>query len=209
MRPHCLDTHSRPDSRSWMALLLSLPLTLLSGCGGGTDPLLDKLEPALKYVGTWSSGCEDSALTSSAEAGRKLKATYEYTFTRRESDKLRFKVVHKIYSAASDCGGNPLATHVNDSPDNTYSIDGKTTVDGWPADKLTVDMAALGGPFAADGPLERDGIRYPGDFFISSVDGHKDVAAFSLREIRFGTGEAQAGHYPGSLESRHSLRKSP
>lgn len=181
-------------------------LLLLSGCGGSSDPL-SYIDPATKYVGTWTSDCEDSRLVSDTRPDDQLKEVYEITFNRRHSDLLRFKTVYKVYRN-SDCTGSPMATHTNDSDNNTYLIEGHTTVKGVPVDKIIVNMAALGGPSSASGPVVRDGIRYPGDYFISSVVNQKDVVSVSAVGMRFGIGEVDGEGYPREVESDASLRRS-
>jgi hypothetical protein len=200
------NNRKHPQPRA-LATCTTALLLCLSGCGGSSDPL-SYIDPASKYVGTWTSDCEETRLVSDSHPDDRLHAVYEITFHRRHSDTLRFKTVYKVYRN-SGCTGSSLATHTNDSDDNTYLIEGHTTVKGVPVDKIVVNMAALGGPSSASGPVVRDGIRYPGDYFISSVHNQKDVVSVSATGMRFGTGDAVDGDgYPHELESDSSLHRS-
>ena len=166
----------------------------LAACGGGD------IGPSDKYVGQWVSGCRAAGLYSAANPEEELKAVHQLGFSRRHDDSLRFVMVQKIYPAAG-CSGLPLAIHVNDSPRNAYEIHGSKRIGGTEVDLVTVDMGPLGGEPGAEGVIVRDGIRYPGDFFISQVDNEKDVVAIDDRELRFGTGEAVDDQgYPLALE---------
>lgn len=174
---------------------------LVSACGGADD-LSDK------YEGTWVSGCDASGLYSSSNPQDELKAVYRYTFVRTHGDTLKFLVVQDVFPS-SGCSGAPLATHVNASSRNTYVIDGTKVLNGVEVDKITINMGALGGASSTAGPFVRNGISYPGDFFVSRVDNEKDVVAIHGRGMRFGTGERiDEQGYPTVLEATRSLTKS-
>ena len=173
----------------------------LAACGGA------ELGPSDKYVGLWVSGCNAAGLYSAAYPEEELKAVHQLSFSRRHDDSLRFVMVQKIYPAAG-CSGLPLAIHVNESSRNTYEIHGSKRIGGTEVDLVTITMGALGGEPGTEGVIVRDGIRYPGDFFISRVDNEKDVVAIDDRELRFGTGEAvDAEGYPVALEPSPGMTK--
>lgn len=185
--------------KTWGGACAALALGLLGACGGG----IDDPDP---YVGAWLSDCEASGLHRADRPNEELKAVYRYTFTKEHDDTLRFRVVQDLYPA-SGCTGEPLATHSNRSEANTYVFQGTKRIDGKEVDKVKVTMGPLGGPQAAD-TLVIDGIRYPGDFFISSVDGEKDVLSRDGLELRFGTGDdVDEEGYPNALANDRVLHK--
>ena len=173
---------------------------LLAGCGGSDSPAA---EPADRYAGTWVSDCGDAHLATTAHPDQGLQAVYRLELVKVNADTLRFTVRQEVYPAASGCTGTPLASHTNAADGNTYLIGGQATVDGVAVDRLTVNMAALGGEAPASG-----GIAYPADFFLSSVDNDKDIVSVTATGMRFGTGTAvDADGYPVALEAGVSLRK--
>jgi hypothetical protein len=186
-------------NKKWGGACAALALSLLSACGGSSD----EADP---YVGTWVSSCEASGLHLDDRPNEELKAVYRITFTKQRADKVQFRIVQSLYPAAG-CTGRPLATHDNHAGSNAYVFEGSKLIDGKEVDKVSVTMGALGGPQAAD-TLVIDGIRYPGDFFISSVEGEKDVLSLTGTELRFGTGEAVDDEgYPNALATTRILRK--
>ena len=192
--------NNRSNRYSWRAALaVAVATSGLAACGG-VDDLAPG--PADKYAGTWVSACESADdLNTVDQPDRPLKATYQLTLARVDSHKLRFAVDYQVYPS-SGCSGHPLAVHTNRSDDNTYVIDGDQAIAGSDADKITVNMAALGGPTNGGAPVVVNGIRYPADFFISSVHDNKDLIARSGSGLRFGSGEAvDAGDYPVALDA--------
>lgn len=197
---------SRSNRYSWRgALAVVVATSGLAACGG-VDDLAPG--PSDKYVGTWVSGCEPADdLSAADQPDQPLKATYQLTLSREDSHTLRFAVDYTVYPAAG-CSGHPLAVHTNRSDDNTYVIDGDQTVAGTEADQITVNMAALGGPTNGGAPVVVNGIRYPADFFISSVHDNKDLIARAGSGLRFGTGEAvDASDYPVTLDAAARLSR--
>ena len=185
-------------SKTWGGSCAALAISLLCACGGS-----DNADP---YVGTWVSACDLSGLHPANRPDEELKAAYRITLTKQRADTLHFRIVQNLYPAAG-CTGRPLATHDNRAEVNTYVFEGSKLIDGREVDKVRVTMGALGGLQAAD-TLVIDGIRYPGDFFISSVADEKDVLSLTGTELRFGTGEAVDDEgYPNALATTRILRK--
>lgn len=177
-------------------------LAFVAACGDGDDP-----PPAVaKYVGTWVSSCDGSGLVADARPDQELKAVDRIDVTWAGGDRLAFRTVRRIYAAA-DCTGTPVATHDNHGTGNRYTLRGSERIGGAAVDKVDVDMDALGGP-QASGTQVVGGVRYPGDFFIASVAGAKDVFALGADGLRFGTGyEVDADGYPVALDADRVLRK--
>lgn len=198
---------NRSNRYSWRgALAVVVAASGLAACGG-VDDLAPG--PSDKYVGTWASGCESADDLSTVDRpDEPLKATYQLKLARVDSHTLRFEVDYDVYPA-SGCSGRPLAVHTNRSDDNTYVIDDdRATAGGTRADRISVDMAALGGPTNGGEPVVVNGIRYPADFFISSVHDNKDLLALAGNGLRFGRGDAvDADGYPVTLDAAARLSR--
>lgn len=174
---------------------------LVSGCGG--DDWIPG--PADKYQGSWVSNCVDAGLYAADRPDQQLKATYRLELDKTAPDALRFTMTLKVYPA-SGCGGNPLATHTNNAPENRYDLGGIHFVHGTAGDHVTITMGALNPSAAANGqPIVQNGVRYPADFFISRVVDNKDILAIDGDGLRFGTGAINSDGYPSQLESKPSL----
>ena len=173
---------------------------LLAACGGGDTP-------ADKYAGTWESACEEADLYAVDQPGQPLKSIYRLTLTEADSDTLHFAVNYRIYPA-SGCIGKPLATHANHAEKNTYRFDGTQRINGTEADRITVNMAALGTLANGGQPVVVDGIRYPADFFIASVNDQKDLIVLEGSKLLFGAGTAvDANGYPAALDTAPRLTR--
>lgn len=165
--------------------------------------------PAEKYAGTWVSACEATDLYAVDQPNQPLKSTYQLKLTRTDDQTLRFAAEYRVYPAAG-CNGAPLATHSNNSADNTYVLDGTQRIEGSEADRITVNMAALGTAANAGEPVVVDGIRYAADFFIGSVRDNKDLIVLDGGGLRFGAGDVvDADGYPTALDPAPRLMRRP
>lgn len=178
-------------------------LAFTAGCSDKGDAP----SPAVaKYLGTWVSSCDGSGLVADAHPDQELKAVDRIDIGWAGGDRLAFRTQRRLY-AASDCSGTPLATLDNHDAGNRYTLRGSEQIDGVAVDKVDVDMGALGGPEAGDTQVV-GGIRYPGDFFVASVAGAKDLFALGADGLRFGTGVGvDADGYPVALDADRILRK--
>lgn len=180
----------------------ALSLAFVAACGEGDAPPLT----VAKYVGTWVSSCDGSGLVADARPDQELKAVDRIDVDWAGDNRLEFRTVRRLYAAA-DCTGTPVATLDNHGAGNRYTLHGSAQVDGVTVDRVDVDMDALGGP-EAGGTQVIGGVRYPGDFFVASVAGAKDVFALGADGLRFGTGDAvDADGYPVALDADRILRK--
>jgi hypothetical protein len=187
--------------RQWAGIAALVATTsLLAACSADEGP-------ADKYTGTWMSACEDADLYAVDQPGQPLKSTYRLTLTKTADHGLRFAVAYQVYPA-SGCTGMPLAVHTNSAAENTYVFDDTQRVNGIDAGRITVNMAALGTASNGGQPVLVDGIRYPADFFISSVHDNKDLIVLDSRGLRFGAGDAvDADGYPTTLDTAPRLTR--
>ncbi len=184
-----------------IALATMAGAAFLVACGGSDDTP----GPADQYVGTWVSSCEATQLVAADDPDQALKATYQLTLRRVDQRTLRFALDYRVYPATG-CQGTPLARHLNEAEGNTWRIDGAQAVGGTQAERITVEMAALGGPTNDGEPVVVNGVRYPADFFIASVHANKDLVAVTEAGLRFGTGQAlDAEGYPAALDAEPRL----
>jgi len=187
--------------RQWAGIATLVATTsLLAACSADDSP-------ADKYAGSWMSACEDADLYAVDQPGQPLKSTYRLTLAKTDDHRLHFAMVYQVHPA-SGCTGRPLATHTNAATENTYVFDGTQRVDGVDADRITVNMAALGTLSNGGQPVVVDGIRYPADFFISSVHDNKDLIVLDGSGLRFGAGDAvDADGYPTTLDTASRLTR--
>jgi hypothetical protein len=190
---------SLPRIRPACAVVL---LAVVAACGDGEDPPTS----VGKYVGQWASSCDDSGLVADAHPERELKAIDHLTLTWAGDQQLAFHTVRRLYVAA-DCSGMPVATLDNHGAHNRFAWHAGKAIGGAAVDEFDVTMDALGGP-RANGPQVVAGVRYPGDFFIASIAGEKDVLSVAADGLRFGTGDGvDADGYPVALDGGRVLRK--
>ncbi|MCB1512702.1 MAG: hypothetical protein KDJ36_17540 [Hyphomicrobiaceae bacterium] len=104
----------------------------LTACGGGSDAPVADAEPADKYVGIWTSGCQTTG------------SSYQYQFemSKGGATAVNMKVTRVGY-ANPTCTGTPAGSQ---STNYAFTIDGTGTASNKAVDKITLS-AAFGGSF--------------------------------------------------------------
>ena len=170
----------------------------LSACGGGGDgdstasttsgtttettpPAANTTDAAEKYVGTYLLPCaSDDDVRVESSGGEHARSTFLYTFKKTAAGSLNFTEKRTVYADTdSTCSGAVLATHTNNNPSNTFTIEGQVTAPRGgvqvTVDKVTSNLGPLGGGLTSATTTTINGLVYPGSFFTQT---HREKSLF-------------------------------
>lgn len=183
-----------------------LAAAALSACGGGGDDTVADNgnttqatdAAADKYVGTWATGCFESAYAASGAPDVPLKQITTFKFAKVSDTQLTVEIIPNIYPA-SGCTGTP-AQLPHAGTRNTMTIDASVTVDGQAAEKVTLHTPAIDPGISAGVSIVLNGVVLPGDYF-TDADTEKALFAVVGNKLQTGADNLGADGYPTAFGS--------